>query len=138
MTGHRERLTGLYDALNAAWGDDPGEHLDEIREYADPDIELVVPREYLDVGQLRGYEGLEQWLTMAAGVFDSWRYELEDVLDMGEDRAVALLRAWIRGKASGAEMELRAAHVIDFRAGRVVRLAVYRDRSQALAAVGLA
>jgi ketosteroid isomerase-like protein len=133
----RERVQGLYDTINRVWGDDPSRHMDLMQEYADPEIELVVPSEYLDIGDLRGYDGLARWMSMAATVFESWHYVVEDVLDAGEDSVLALVRLRVRGRASGAEMQFDAAHLLDFAGGRVRRLAVYRDRAEGLAAAGL-
>jgi ketosteroid isomerase-like protein len=137
LTVERDRVTRLYEVINRVWGEDPSRHRDLIREFAHPDIELVVPPEYIDIGELRGYDGLERWLRMAATVFDSWRYDIEDVLDARDDRVMAMLRLHVRGKESGVEMEFAAAHLIEFEEGRVRRLTVYRDREEGLLAAGL-
>jgi len=133
----RSRVEDLYDTLNRTWGEAPETYAELLREQADPDIELVVPAEYIDIGELRGYQGIERWVSNASRVFESWHYDLEDVLDAGEDRVLALVRLRGRGTASGAEMEFPAAHLLEFRAGRVLRLVVYRDRAEGLAAAGL-
>jgi ketosteroid isomerase-like protein len=138
LSVNRARVQGLYDAINRVWGEDPAQHMDLLREFADPQIELIVPSEYIDIGDLRGYDGLARWMNMAATVFESWHYVLEDVVDAGDDRVLALVRLRVRGRASGAEMQFDAAHLLDFAGDRVRRLAVYRDRAEGLAAAGLA
>lgn len=51
---------------------------------------------------------------------------------------LALLRHVGRGKGSGAELELRDAHVWTVRDGLAVRWRTYLDRAEALRDVGLA
>jgi ketosteroid isomerase-like protein len=137
VTVERSRVEGLYETINRAWNETPETFAELLREHADPDVELVAPAEYIDIGELRGYEGIELWVSNAARAFESWHYDLEDVLDAGEDRVVALVRLRVRGGASGAEMEFPAAHHLEFRGGRVLRLVVYRDRAEGIAAAGL-
>jgi hypothetical protein len=60
----------------------------------------------------------------------------DDFLEVGEE-VLVLVRWRGRGKGSGVEVEGEGAHVWLLTDGRAVRWRVYRDRSEALAALGL-
>ena len=68
--------------------------------------------------------------------FEDYRVEPEDFIDAGE-AVVVPVRITGRGKASGAEMELRAAHLWVIRKGKATRSDVYRTLGEALEAAGL-
>jgi ketosteroid isomerase-like protein len=53
------------------------------------------------------------------------------------DRVVVFVRVVAKGSASGVPIELPDAHVVSIRNGRVASTRVYRDRAEALEAVGL-
>jgi uncharacterized protein len=76
----------------------------------------------------RVYEWLSGW--------EDWRCEAEDYIVHG-DHVVALCVYSGRGRGSGAAVETKGAHVWTMRDGRCVRLVIYADRGNALAAVGL-
>jgi len=60
----------------------------------------------------------------------------ERLIDAGDD-VVAFVRWRAQGQSSGAEAEMRLAMVNALRAGKIVRVRFYLDRSEALKAVGL-
>ena len=69
--------------------------------------------------------------------FEDYRPEVDELLDAG-DKVVTLAIEHGRGRASGATVEARrTAHVWTMRANKAVRLDLYLDRANALAAVGL-
>jgi ketosteroid isomerase-like protein len=85
-----------------------------------------------------GHEGLRRW---ARAFYEAWEYvdaELEEVIDSGEDRVVAVLNYRGRGRISGIEVGFtRMAGVFTIRDRRVVRAEWYRDKSPAVEAAGL-
>jgi ketosteroid isomerase-like protein len=83
----------------------------------------------------RGESLFEDWFSTFP--FEEWEQELNDVIDCGEDRVVALTRQRGRGSASGVSVELEYAQVITLREGKMVRVDVYLDRERALEAAGL-
>jgi ketosteroid isomerase-like protein len=91
------------------------------------------------LGTYRGYDELrsffEDWFSTFP--FDEWEQELDDVIDCGDERVIALTRQRGRGSASGVSVELEYAQVITVRDGKIVRVVVYTDRGQALEAVSL-
>jgi ketosteroid isomerase-like protein len=89
-----------------------------------------------DVGEMRGVPALrgyyEEWIDM----FDDLTLRLEEVRDVGDDRAVARQRVTGRAKLSGAETELTYAVVYTIRDAKIVRGREYMTLEQALAAAG--
>jgi ketosteroid isomerase-like protein len=69
--------------------------------------------------------------------WDEFRLEAEEYFAAGEG-VVAFVRAVGRGRGSGVEVDFRSAWLMTLRDGRVVRARLYRDRTKALEAAGLA
>jgi ketosteroid isomerase-like protein len=90
-----------------------------------------------DVGEMHGPEAarryVEDWLDM----FEHITYVPEELLDVGDDRVVAVQHVTGRARQSRIETELRYAVVYTLRGGKIARVREYRDRDEALAAVGL-
>ena len=92
-----------------------------------------------------GYEGsTEKGSEAAEQAFLGWREDwewfksfLEEFIDAGEDRAVVVCRNVGKGRRSGVEVEMVAGEVWGFQDGKIASLFVYRDRKEALGAVGL-
>jgi ketosteroid isomerase-like protein len=84
----------------------------------------------------RGRDGIDQLIALLSETWREWRFEPERFLDAG-DRVVVFARIVGKGEASGAPFELETTHVWTIHAGRATSLQAYRDRSQALEAVGL-
>ena len=77
---------------------------------------------------------------MARGVFEvfeGFRIVPVEFIDAGE-RVVVVSRIHGRARATGIEFEQPYVQVWEFRGGEPVSVADYRDRGQALEAVGLA
>jgi ketosteroid isomerase-like protein len=90
-----------------------------------------------DVGEMNGPERLRRYLDELLEIFDNVTLVPEELLDLGDDRVVAVLHLAGRAKVSGVETELRFAVVCTLRDGKIVRGREYIDREQALEAVGL-
>jgi ketosteroid isomerase-like protein len=90
-----------------------------------------------DVGEMIGPERLRRYLDELLEIFDNVTLVPEELLDLGDDRVVAVLHLAGRAKVSGVETELRFAVVCTLRDGKIVRGREYIDREQALEAVGL-
>jgi ketosteroid isomerase-like protein len=115
----------------------PGASEDAFRECFDENLEVCIPEAYPEGGQtFRGPQGLQRWIDTTREVWEEWRFEVERLLD-GGDQVVALVRVVARGGASGIDLDRRTAHVWTLEGGRVTRCEVYLDRAEALAAAGL-
>jgi ketosteroid isomerase-like protein len=59
-----------------------------------------------------------------------------DVIPAG-DRVVALTHIYTRGEGGNPEVEVRDAHMLTFRDGKIVYWRLYLDRDEALSDAGL-
>jgi ketosteroid isomerase-like protein len=102
----------------------------------DPGIEWWPATDELVVEPYRGHEGYARlWAETRDGVPDI-QAEVEEVF-LADDRVVACLRFWGRGRESGAPVEVRETQIIRLREGKIVEVREYRERVAALKAVGL-
>jgi ketosteroid isomerase-like protein len=90
-----------------------------------------------DVGEMQGAEALRRYLEDWLDMFDDVTLVPDELLDLGDDRVLAVQRGAGRAKASGIEAELRYAVVYTVRDGKIARGREYVDRERALEAVGL-
>jgi len=104
-------------------------------------FDLVDPdAEWTPVGQLRTAHGREQWLRAiddALEAVDYWRPTVEEVIDGGKDKVLAVVRVSIRGRGSGASVSQQIFSVVGVREGRIARIIEYTDRADALKAAAL-
>jgi uncharacterized protein len=101
----------------------------------DPDIEFI-PRRAAVQGVYRGHEGMRQFIAENAENFDLYQVSYQEFRDLG-DRLIAFGTVRVRGKESGVELTTPTAMVATFRDGKMVRAEDFRERSEALKAVGL-
>ena len=101
------------------------------------EVEIVAPSFVAGEGvRFVGLEGLRAgWLDWLEP-WESYRVEVEDVIDAGDD-AVVLVRDFGRRAGMTVEVSVMGGAVWTVRDGRVVRVAFYLNRSEALKAVGL-
>ena len=85
----------------------------------------------------RGRQGIRDYFAWLDEAFEELRSEVEEIIDAGEDRVVALLIARARGKASGVPSTQRFAVVFTFQGKRIARADSYLSRAEALEAAGL-
>ncbi len=102
----------------------------------DPLVLFVLRPEFPDAGT---YLGLERLAEYTRGLLEPWTrftIEAEEITDAGDSVVVAVLQRGVGG-GSGAASEFRYFHVWSFRGRKVIRLENFRDRAEALEAVGL-
>ena len=89
-----------------------------------------------DTGDYQGREAIEEMARMWRDLFADFRLELEGYADV-RDRVV--VSGWVRGRGRGSDAEVRDpyAWVIRLHHGKLCEIWEYRDRTQALEAVGL-
>jgi ketosteroid isomerase-like protein len=125
-----EKITrDAYDAFNQR-------DLEAILTYLDPNIEWWPAADELIIEPYRGHDGYRRLFAEVLEVSPDIQSEIEELFVVG-DQVVACLRYWGRGRESGAPVELRETHVARLRAGKFVEVREYRERDQALEAVGL-
>ncbi|HEY1236962.1 MAG TPA: nuclear transport factor 2 family protein [Solirubrobacterales bacterium] len=77
--------------------------------------------------------GWADWLEP----WDSYRVEIEDVIDAGDEAVVVVTRDYGRRAGMNAEVSILGAAVWIVREGKVVRATFYTDRDEAFEAAGL-
>jgi uncharacterized protein len=127
-----EIVRGVYDAWQR--GDFEGAF-----EPFHEDIEWLGPPDISRAGGepiVRGHKGVRRSLGRWVGVWDDYRFELRELIDIGDD---VLAGGWQhgRGKGSGVEVSEEIFSVWTLQAGKIVRQRMFRDRTQALEAAGL-
>jgi len=84
-----------------------------------------------------GHDGLREWSRQFYEAWDDVTAELEDMIDVGDDRVIAVLNYRGRGRVSGLEVQFtRMAGVFTIGDGRVLRADWYRSEAEARAAAG--
>jgi ketosteroid isomerase-like protein len=128
-----EIVRSVYDA--AARGDSE-------RVFALYDPEVVLDSSRLEVVTTlevyRGHDGLRTFFRDWNEAWESIDYDVEELIDAGGQQVVSVVTRHGRGRTSGAEVDLHVALAWTVRDGKVVRVAWFRTRADALEAVGLA
>lgn len=113
-----------------------GDH-DTLFELMEPDF---VWHEALEVPGRKAAVGRDEFAGYMRGFERLWEdfgFDVLEVEEMGEEMALAKLRAHGRGRASGEEMELEIFHLWRLRNGRAARMDAYLDEDAARDAVQL-
>ena len=121
-----DRVRQAYESFAA--GD-----IQAILDFLDPDVEWRMADDEPDSRTLRGHQQVLQLWAETVDTFESFRFEVEDVLAVG-DRVVAVTRLYARGKGSGVEVEEAESHLFTIRDGKAVRVEEHRTREQAIEA----
>jgi ketosteroid isomerase-like protein len=102
--------------------------------FCHPDVEWSAPE---DGTTYRGRDGvrrrLEEWLDS----FDSYRYEIQQIVDCGGDHVLVEATEVARGAISGAEVRSTNYELLTIRDGLIVRIREYYDEGNAREAAGL-
>lgn len=124
---------GIVRAIYEAWARGDYEAAFEV---IDGDVEWFGPLDVSGSGFARGHEGVRHSLGMWVGTWDEFHFELRELIDAGDEVLVA---GWQRGrgKGSGVEVSEEIFSVWTVRSGKAVRQRMFRDRAEALDAVGL-
>ena len=106
---------------------------DAMLETGDPEIEIVT----LMSGTHHGYAGWRRVVEQMAEEVSGFQFVPEDLIDAGPDRVVAVTR-WVgAGRTSGIAVPNTIGFVYTLRDGLVVRQESFRNKTDALKAVGL-
>jgi ketosteroid isomerase-like protein len=82
-----------------------------------------------------GREGVAEAVRRWTGAFADYEFEVQELVDAG-DSVVMVLRQVGRGKGSGAPVEMTMAWLYTLRDGKIIRVGMFADREEALAASG--
>jgi ketosteroid isomerase-like protein len=106
----------------------------------DPEVECDTSRAAL--GRLVSggvFHGPDEIRTFLRAYNEAWQeieYDIEELIDAG-DQVVSVVTNRGRGRASGVDVELRMAGVWTIGDGRIVSVAFFTTRAEALEAAGL-
>jgi ketosteroid isomerase-like protein len=109
--------------------------VDEILDFFADDVEVYDPD--LPGGRAyRGRDGVRRVIEQMLSGAESTEVREYEFVPAG-DRVVGLTQTYLRGDGGGPEVELREAHTMTFRDGKIVYWRLYLDRNEALADAGL-
>ena len=84
----------------------------------------------------RGHEGLRRWWHEWREAWDSYEDCYLELIDAG-DQVISVVASRGQGRASGIEVEYKQHGVWTIRLGKVLRVAWFESREEALEAAGL-
>ncbi len=106
--------------------------VDAMLQVCDPEVECQLPQGGLNAGTLRGHQALRAFLESYVESFESFQIEPEEIKDAG-DRVLVFLRVLGRGRGSGADVEVRPAHLWTMQSGKGIRVEAFTEQSRASA-----
>jgi ketosteroid isomerase-like protein len=103
------------------------------------DIELHVVAMAAVGGVYIGRDAIQRFFTDIADTTPDFRLEIERLEKIAADQVLAFMRVSATGRASGLSVsdESPSANVYDLVGGKIRRVRIFRDRREALEAVGL-
>jgi ketosteroid isomerase-like protein len=120
-------------------------HYEHRQSHGDFMEKSIAPDFVWDMSHFRGwpeqqtYEGIEganAFLSEWIGAWDHWEFEAEAFHGAG-DKVVAIMHQRGQSKATGAPVDMHYAQVWTLDEGKLTRMEMYSDQSEALKAVGL-
>lgn len=109
-------------------------------EMCSPDIEIRNWPESPIPGPYHGHEGVRKWwdaVNDQDAVADIQLFSLQEIIEVDENRVVAIQRAQARGRSSGVVLDHLWGAVMTVRDGRVISATGYATPDDAKQAVGL-
>lgn len=102
------------------------------------DAELHELAEMPDTAVYRGHADIRRWAEENMSLLPDWEWVPEEVLHATTEVVVVGVRLRGRGLGSGAPVDQRVFHVIEFRDGKTTRIRGFLNGDQALVAAGAA
>ena len=106
-------------------------------EFFDPEVEWQTSAEDPDAAIHRGREAYKRYVEQWIEGFDGLHADVEECIDVGDDRVFTWSRFTGRGLTSGAPADWYLAIIFTVRDGKVVHGEEYFDRNEALEVAGL-
>ena len=101
------------------------------------DAEWVVPEGFEGRTVWVGREGFVEFMRTWTEQFEGWSFQVDRLIDAGDEGVVGLTRQWATGKESGVPVELNLGQVYELRRGRITRFTNYLTHTEALERGGL-
>lgn len=103
----------------------------------DPDLEDIPPQDWPESRRTQGREAVWDLYVKNTELWEESHFQYFELIEGGNDKTVAELRADVRGKASGAEVTWSFWQVGTLRNGKLIRIEWFADRAEAFEAAGL-
>ena len=88
-------------------------------------------------GEYEGSVGIRRFFADLRDTAPEFHVTIERLEAVGADRVLAIVRLAASGRTSGIETPVDSSNVYDLVDGKIARTRVFRDRAEALKAVGL-
>ena len=107
--------------------------------FLSPDVVWEALEGVRGIGDLyRGRAGVREWIDlMWENVEEGVHIEIDQITDLGDDRAFIAVVPTGRRRGSGVPFEYRTWHIVWFADGLITRRQVFWTRAEALKAAGL-
>jgi ketosteroid isomerase-like protein len=89
------------------------------------------------MGDAVGREGWLELMRTFTEDFEDYRSEPEQIIDVGGDQVLVVIRSDATGRGSRAHVEMRTGMIFRLTEGRIVRVDVFVEPADALRAAGL-
>lgn len=109
---------------------------DAALELFSPDAEIDASGRILNPDIYTGVDGLRRFSREIAEPWERFQVEIEEVFE-SDVHVVVFVRSIGKGRGSGLEVDYRSAWLATVSGGKITRLQLYRERNEALQAVGL-
>jgi ketosteroid isomerase-like protein len=109
-----------------------------LRDFLDRDIDWRAAEGAIDdVGGMRGHDAVRRYIEDWNDLFDNLALAPQELVEVDNERVMALQRLSGRAKHTGIETELIFFVIYTIREGRFVKVREYTTRGEALEAAGL-
>jgi ketosteroid isomerase-like protein len=98
------------------------------------DVELHLP---VVAGVYEGPEGIKRWFADIEDAGPDFHIDLRGLKGIGGNQVLAVIHTSSTGRASGIPMAWDATNVYDLIDGKLSRIRIFLDHSEALKAVGM-
>jgi uncharacterized protein len=108
-----------------------------VSEFFAPEVEYRTSAEDPDAATHRGQPAYRRYVEQWMDSFDGLRADVDECIDVGDDRVFTWVHWTGRGRTSGADADWHLAIIYTMKDPRIVSGEEYFDRAEALEAVGL-
>jgi SnoaL-like domain len=108
-----------------------------VAEFCDPDIDYYPARKFSDVDPCHGSEEFSEFIVHWLDAWSRVEWEVQDLLEVGDDRVLGCTRLRAEGRGSGMTIEGDLYVCVWLRHGRMFRIEDHLTLSGALRALGL-
>ena len=103
-------------------------------EYLDPGVVWEPPPESMEPGTYRGHDGVRNYIERLGEIFPERHVEPVEVIELDEDRVLALIRVFGKSERFGIEIDTTWAWLVRFSNGKATRIDVFVSKEAALEA----